>query len=101
MRESSKCITEEDDVFTKLNEIIIKSQSKSNHLIEEARQISFSSYIAKDKAKRYEGNTPTRHMATEGDAGGSRVRPESLDDNRLKHSENYQEWRKLSFDSEE
>jgi hypothetical protein len=73
-------------------------------LEEEPRQISFSSYIAKDKAKRYgerSKDSPNRQILTEGDAKDSKTRPDSLDGDRFKHGGNYQEWRKLSFEMEE
>jgi hypothetical protein len=46
-----RCVTEED-VFSKINEIIMSSQSKSLHSINNDRSISFSAYVKKKEGDK-------------------------------------------------
>ena len=93
----------EEDVFSKINEIIMNSQSKSALLIDNGRNISFSAFV-KNQNNSKKGNN--KHVSRK----KIKTEPQDLDDslsgNRdmqvpIKHAGNYSEWRKLSIDSAE
>ena len=55
-----RCVTEED-VFSKINEIIMSSQSKSSHLINNDRSISFSAYVKKKQGEKMPAKPISNH----------------------------------------
>jgi hypothetical protein len=55
-----RCVTEED-VFSKINEIIMSSQSKSSHLINNDRSISFSAYVKKKQGEKIPAKPISNH----------------------------------------
>ena len=51
-RKNAKFATEESEIFSKINEIIAHSESKSAHLIEQPKNVSFSSQLNSSKLDR-------------------------------------------------
>lgn len=92
----------EEDVFSKINEIIMNSQSKSALLIDNERNISFSAFVKNQNTKK----TNAKHVSRK----KIKTEPQDMDDSLsnhpsmqvpIKHAGNYSEWRKLSIDSAE
>jgi len=87
-----RCVTEED-VFSKINEIIMSSQAKSSHLINNDRSISFSAYVKKKQGDKIPAKSIQNHsrmkIKTEPHEAKEYLGDNSLNSNPIKHNGNY------------